>query len=218
MKSTIKLILEAVTKVKSFEKRYDLELPDDITDKQLKDLEESFSYLPKNFVKHHIKKIIFKDLGAVHGRYIQERKKGEIILNPSIFDYKIYFQVAGKKIPAKIFTIVHEVGHMMDHLHGISKTKEWKDLSGWKKLGIDEKVPEGYKRYVEKRKGRVSDIEGHKKSDWVHKEDADFSRHYGSRNPKEDFADLFAFTIFGKEFNFDDKGQKKVEIIQNLLK
>lgn len=218
MKTKIRLILEPLTKIKSFEKKYDLELPEDITDSQLDDLNEAFSYLPKNFVKHHIKKIIFKDLGAVHGRYVQERKKGEIILNPSIFDYKIYFQIDDKKVPAKIFTIVHEVGHMMDHLRGISKTKEWRDLSGWKKLDIGDKVPTGFKRYIEKRKGRVSDVKGHKKSNWIHKEDADFSRHYGSRNPKEDFADLFAFTILGKEFNFDEKGQKKIKMMQDLLK
>lgn len=209
--------MESLNKVKSFEKKYDLKLPDDITNSHLEDLEEAFSYLPKNFVKHHIKEIIFKDLGAVHGRYVQDRKKGEIILNPSIFDYKIYFQMDGKKIPAKIFTIIHEVGHMMDHLHGVSKTKEWKDLSGWKKLSLGKKVPEGYERYVEKRKGRASDKAGHKKSEWIHKKDSEFSRHYGSRNPKEDFADLFAFTILGKELNFKNGGQKKLKIVQDLL-
>lgn len=217
MKSTIKLLLESLKEVKSFEKKYDLELPEDITTSQLKDLEDAFSYLPKNFVKHHIKKIVFKDLGAVHGRYIQKRKKGNIILNPSIFNYKKYFRIEGKKIPTKIFTIVHEIGHMMDHLKDVSKTKEWKDLSGWKKSEITEKTPEGYKRYVEKRKGRVSDKKDHKRSKWVHKQDAEFSRNYGSKSPREDFADLFAFTIFGKEFNFKNKGQDKVKIIKNLL-
>lgn len=217
MRTKIKLILESLNKIKSFEKKYDLELPENITTTQLKDLEEAFSYLPKNFVKHHIKKIEFKDLGAVHGRYVQERKKGDIILNPSIFEYKKYFKIQDKKIPVKIFTIIHEIGHMMDHLKGVTDTKEWKNLSGWKKLDIDKKVPDDYKRYIEKRKGRVSDKKGHKKSMWIHKKDAEFSRNYGSKGPREDFADLFAFVILGKTFNFKDKGQDKIKTIEDLL-
>lgn len=219
MKSTIRLVLESLNKVKSFEKKYDLELPEEITDKQLKDLEEAFSYLPKNLVKNHITKIVFKDITPVRGRYVRQGKKGgEVILNPRLFDYKIFFNINGKKIPRKIFTIVHEIGHMMDHTHGITRKKEWKDLSGWEKLDIDKKVPNTHTRYVEKQKGRSVDKKGHKKSEWIHKKDAEFSRRYGSRNPHEDFADLFAFTIFGKEFDFEAEGQKKVEIIQDLLK
>lgn len=76
-------------------------------------------------------------------------------------------------------------------------------------------TPEGYKRYVEKRKGR--DIPGHKKSDWVHGENAEFVRNYASKNPKEDFADTFAFVVLGKEFNFKGNGNKKIEIIKDYL-
>jgi hypothetical protein len=72
MKNFIKIILESVSEIKKFEDKYDLSLPEDITDTQLKDLKEAFSYLPDKFIKHHIKNIVFADLGAVHGKYIQE--------------------------------------------------------------------------------------------------------------------------------------------------
>lgn len=215
MKTIVRTLLESVKKTKEFEEKYDLSLPKDVTNSQLSDLKKAFSYLPESFIKHHIKKITFKDLGAIHGRYIQERKKGDIIINPSIFENKKYFSVEGKKIPVKYFTIVHEIGHMIDHLNSISNKKEWIDLSGWKELDKNKSVPKGFKRYVEKRSGR--DIPGHKKSEWIHKEDAEFVRNYASKNPKEDFADTFSFIVLGKNLKFQDKGNKKVDIIKNLL-
>jgi hypothetical protein len=213
MRETIKLILEAVKETKSFEKKYGLELPEDITKSQLKDIEKAFSYVPQKLIKKHIKKIVFKDLGSVRGQYNNSKK--EITINPKIFKHKVYYRVGDKKIPRKIFTIVHEIGHMIDHLEGISKTQKWRNLSDWKKLSTNKKVPKGYDRYVEKR----TNVKSHgQKSDWVYGEDAEFSRFYGSRNPAEDFADLFAFIIFGKDFDFNENGLKKVKIIKDLLK
>lgn len=216
MKLIIKTILESVSQIKSFEKEYDVELPDSISESQLNDLKEAFSYLPKKFIKHHIKKIIFKDLGAIHGRYIGEYGKGNIILNPTIFKNKRYFKIDDEEIPVKYFTIIHEIGHMVDHLTEISDTTEWIELSGWKKLDIAKKVPSNYKRYIEKRSGR--NIPGHKKSEWIHKNDAEFVRNYASKNPKEDFADTFAFFVLGKEFDFKSGGKEKIDIIRNFLK
>jgi len=218
MRERIKLILESIKKVKSFEKKYGVELPEEITKSQLEVIEKAFSYLPTKIIKGHIKKITIKDITPVRGRYIRKNKKsGEIILNPKIFNYKIYFNVDGKKIPRKIFTIVHEIGHMMDHLHGITSKKKWKDLSGWKELDLDKKVPKTHERYVEKQIGRFVDREGHKKSNWIHKKDIEFARRYSSRNPSEDFADLFTFIVFGKKFDFEKEGQEKIKIIKDLL-
>jgi hypothetical protein len=216
MKNLIKIILESVNDIKKFEDKYDLSLPEDITDNQLKDLKEAFTYLPKNFIKHHIKNIVFADLGAVHGKYIQEPKKGHIIINPTIFENKKYFKIGDDKVPVKYFTIIHEIGHMFDHLKKISDTKKWINLSHWEEVDINKPTPKGYKRYIEKRKGR--DIPGHKKSGWVHDENAEFVRNYASKNPKEDFADTFAFVVLGKEFNFKGNGNKKIEIIKDYLR
>ena len=78
-------------------------------------------------------------------------------------------------------------------------------------------VPEGYARYEEKRKGR--EIAGHKLSNWIYKEDADFCRKYTSRNPREDFADSFAHGVFGLWDRFKgETGKKKIEIIKKILK
>jgi hypothetical protein len=142
-------------------------------------------------------------------------KKGHIIINPTIFKNKKYFKIGDEKIPVKYFTIIHEIGHMFDLLKGISDTKKWINLSDWKEVDRNKSTPEGYKRYIEKRKGR--DIPGHKKSDWVHGENAEFVRNYASKNPKEDFADTFAFVVLGKEFNFEGNGNKKIRIIKDYL-
>jgi hypothetical protein len=105
---------------------------------------------------------------------------------------------------------------MVDHLTEISDTNEWIELSGWKKLDKTKKVPSNYKRYIEKRSGR--NIPGHKKSEWIHKDDAEFVRNYASKNPKEDFADTFAFFVLGKDFDFKSDGKEKIDIIRNFLK
>jgi hypothetical protein len=125
-------------------------------------------------------------------------------------------KIGDDKVPVKYFTIIHEIGHMFDHLKKISDTKKWINLSDWEEVDIDRPTPKGYKRYIEKRKGR--DIPGHKKSGWVHDENAEFVRNYASKNPKEDFADTFAFVVLGKEFNFKGNGNKKIEIIKDYLR
>lgn len=216
MKQLIINLLESFKKNKNFEEKYDLKLPDNISKQELKDIEDSFSMLPINFIKDHIDKILFKDLGAVHGRFLDKHEHGTIILNPSIFKNKKYFRINGETIPMKYFTIIHEIGHLVDHLKNISDSEEWLKLSGWKELSKNDRVPKGYKRYIEKRIGR--NIPGKKKSEWIHKEDSDFVRNYASRNPKEDFADTFAFTVLGKEFDFENGGEKKIKIIKNILK
>ena len=137
-------------------------------------------------------------------------------LNPSIFKFKKEFKDGIKDIPYKVFVIVHEIGHCVDHLDKVSFSKKWQAISGWKKCDRDKKIPEGYKRYIEKRKGR--ELAGPKKSNWVHKEDADFCRNYSSRNPREDFADSFAFAVFKDNEKFKTEGTKeKLVIIKDIL-
>ena len=112
---------------------------------------------------------------------------------------------------------MHEIGHCVDHIERVSYSREWKSISGWRKLDRRANVPSGYIRYEEKRKGR--EIAGHKLSNWIYKEDADFCRKYTSRNPREDFADSFAFGTFGIWNKFKGEGgQKKMEIIKKILK
>ena len=132
-------------------------------------------------------------------------------------EFKKEFENGVKDVPYKLFVLVHEIGHCIDHIEKVSYSREWKAISGWKKLDRRANVPEGYVRYEEKRKGR--EVAGHKLSNWIHKEDADFCRKYTSRNPREDFADCLAFVILG----FPEKlkgewGKKKMEIIKELLK
>ena len=138
-------------------------------------------------------------------------------LNPSIFNFKRRFKDEDTDIPYALFTVTHEIAHCIDHIERISYSKEWQSISGWKKCDIDDKIPDGYKRYIEKRPGRK--IDGHKKSHWIHKEDAQFCRKYTSRNPREDFADCLAFAILGfSEKLKGETGKEKMKIIKQLLK
>jgi hypothetical protein len=171
----------------------------------------------KSFIKNKIDKIICKDLGGVHGRWHDSSKKKEMTLNPSIFKFKREFENGTNDIPYDLFVVVHEIGHCIDHLEKVSYSREWKAISGWKKLDRRANVPDGYVRYEEKRKGR--EVAGHKLSNWIYKEDADFCRKYTSRNPREDFADSFAFGAFGIWNKFKGEGgKKKMEIIKKILK
>jgi hypothetical protein len=134
-------------------------------------------------------------------------------LNPSIFDFKKEFENGTNDIPYKEFVIVHEIGHCIDHIEKVSFSKSWQAISGWKKCDINDVIPDGYDRYIEKRKGR--EAAGNKKSGWVYKEGSDFCRKYSSRNPREDFADAFAFAVFKVDSKFKGEGcKKKLDIVK----
>jgi hypothetical protein len=137
-------------------------------------------------------------------------------LNPSIFKFKRKID-GNDDIPYGLFTIVHEIAHCVDHQLRVSFSREWKAISGWKKLDRRADVPEDYDRYEEKRPGR--EIAGHKLSNWIHKKEADFIRKYTSRNPREDFADSLAYGALGLWHKFKGEGgEKKMEIIKKILK
>jgi len=208
---------EVQKEIEHFEKKWEIELDPHFKMKEIDIIKEGLSYYKTKFIKGRIDKIIRKDLGGVHGRWKDTEKKKWMTLNPRIFDFKRRWKNDDVDIPYAIFTIVHEIAHCIDHLEKISFSKKWQSISGWKKCDINDKIPDGYKRYIEKRPGRK--LAGHKKSGWIYKEDSDFCRKYTSRNPREDFADSLAFVILG----FSDKlrgegGKRKLEIIKELLK
>ena len=136
-----------------------------------------------------------KELNAKHGRFIPEERT--ILFNPKNFSLMQKFGEGDSKIRHPELTVVHEVGHSIYDTFSPDQEKEWQDLSGWR---------EGYKigqsfPYIENRPGWPKHI-----SEWTHKLGVKFPRHYSERNPSEDFADCFAFTILGKGFMMaDDK-------------
>ena len=203
--------------IDDFKKKYGTELDENFNVNQIKLIESAFEFFDRKFIKNKIQKIILDDLGGVHGRWSETKTKKHMTLNPSIFKFKKEFENGTKDVPYKEFVIVHEIGHCVDHIERVSYSKNWQAISGWKKLDRDKPVPEGYVRYVEKRKGR--EIAGPKRSNWIYKEDADFCRKYTSRNPREEFADCFAFGVFGAWDRFKgEDGKKKMEIIKKILK
>lgn len=203
--------------IEYFKDEYGVDVDSNFNTNQLKLIQKAFKMFDKKFIKNKIDKIFCKDLGGVHGRWHDSSKKKQMTLNPSIFKFKKDFENGTNDIPYDLFVIVHEIGHCIDHLERVSYSREWKAISGWKKLDRRANVPEDYIRYEEKRKGR--ELAGHKLSNWIHKKDANFCRKYTSRNPREDFADSFAHGAFGLWDRFEgESGKKKMEIIKKILK
>ena len=202
--------------IEDFKKEYGTELDPKFEINQIKLLKKAFEKFNKKFIKNKIHKVVLKDLGGVHGRWSDTPKKKIMTLNPTIFDFKKDFENGIDDIPYKLFILIHEIGHCIDHIEKVSFSKTWQAISGWKRLDRNKDVPEGYDRYIEKRKGRK--VAGPKKSNWIYKEGSDFCRKYSSRNPREDFADSFAFGVFGNWDRFKGEGgEKKMAIIKKLL-
>lgn len=202
--------------IEDFKKEYGTELDPKFEINQIKLLKKAFEKFNKKFIKNKIHKVVLKDLGGVHGRWSDTPKKKIMTLNPTIFDFKKDFENGIDDIPYKLFILIHEIGHCIDHIEKVSFSKTWQAISGWKRLDRNKSVPDGYSRYIEKRKGR--EVAGPKKSNWIYKDDSNFCRKYSSRNPREDFADSFAFGVFGNWDRFKGEGgEKKMAIIKKLL-
>ena len=202
--------------IEDFKKEFGTELDEKFEVEQIELLIKAFKFFNEKFIKNKIHKIKLEDLGGVHGKWKDTPKKKNMTLNPSIFKFKKEFENGVDDVSYKLFVIVHEIGHCIDHIEKVSFSKKWQAISGWKKCDRDEVIPKGYDRYIEKRKGREK--AGPKKSNWVHKEDADFCRKYSSRNPREDFADSFAFAVFKVWNKFKGEGGKeKLEIVKKVL-
>ena len=137
------------------------------------------------------------------------------ILKCGIFDFKKEFENGIDDIPYKEFIIVHEMGHCIDHIEKVSFSKKWQSISGWKKCDIDGAVPEGYDRFIRKKRKNSPDP---KRSGWIYKEGSKFCRRYSSRNPREDFADSFAFAVFKCYSKFEgEQGKEKLDIVKKVL-
>jgi hypothetical protein len=207
---------KAEEEIERFKKDFGTELDPKFEVDQIKLLRKAFQYFNKKFIKNKIQKIKLEDLGGVHGRWKDTPTKKHMTLNPSIFKFKKEFENGINDIPYQEFVIVHEIGHCVDHVEKVSFSKKWQAISGWKKCDRDEVIPDGYDRYIEKRPGREK--AGHKKSNWVYKEGSNFCRKYSSRNPREDFADAFAFAVFKVYTKFKGEGGKeKLDIVKKVL-
>lgn len=206
---------EVKKEIDRFKNRWGIELDEKFTLKEIEVISEGLSYYKTDFIKNRIDKIIREDMGAVKGRWRDTEKKKWMYLNPKVFNFKKRFKNDEVDIPYVIFTIVHETAHCIDYLERVSFTKEWQSISGFKKCDRNDKIPEGYKRYIERRPGR----KGPKKAEWIYKEGSDFCRKYSAKSPREDFADCLAFSILGlSEKLKGEGGRKKMEIIKKVLK
>ena len=202
--------------IQDFEKDFGTKLDPKFEISQIKLLRSAFKHFSEKFLKNKIDSIILDDMGGVHGKWKETPKEREMVLNPRIFEFKREFKNDPMDIPYKEFVIVHEIGHCIDHIERVSYSKKWQSISGWKRCDRNKKVPVGYERYIEERSGR--EAAGPKKSNWIHKEEADFCRKYSSRNPREDFADSFAFAVFKDYKKFNSSGCKeKLQIIKKVL-
>ena len=203
---------DAVIEIVDFLKReYGVKVDNKFEINNLKLIKKAFSMFNKAYIKNKISEITCRDFSTGEGMWNPVRNT--ITLNPSIFKRKIRW---GKgEIPYSLFIIVHEIGHCIDFLERGSFSKEWKDISGWKKLDKRANVPEGYSRFKRAHKG----TSGTRLSDWIYKNDANFCRKYSSKNPSEDFTDSLAFGVLGIWDKFKgDGGEKKMEFIKKILK
>lgn len=190
-----------------------------ITFEQAKEIDEVLDAVPKEFIEEKLKTITTdarfgnsKRKYPNHGRYIDDEKK--IILNPSIFgEMTIYKDSKGEKVSKITHTLLHEIGHGIDDKLGLSDKKEWRDISGWKYIGLDGEPAEGYERMLLREGDKIS-----LKGQWAYKKDTNFPRWYGARNPKEDFCEAFVFAFIGAHNRFEgESGLAKLAFIQKVL-
>lgn len=194
------------------EKAYSLKIEGEPTLLHMRSLEKCLGLFERKFI---VNKIDLIDFVRMKSRGQWEQKKKTMRINPKIFEYRKRFRFGSVDIPYYEFCIIHEIGHCVDYIKRVSFGSEWRSISGWRKCERDERIPEGYVRYIEKRPGRT----GPKKSDWVSREGSDFCRKYSGKNPKEDFADCLAFAILGLNNQFDSvELKRKFEIVKSVLK
>ena len=157
------------------------------------------STVPKDLVKDcGIKTLILRYLGENkekfpnHGYYQASDQSitinSDIFVHPDqpddFFDYKGYF------IDRPTQTLLHEMGHAFEAVHGyLSLKPAWMSLSGWSKT-----YKPGLKRLLIKEPG-TPDVLGEMFFDPT----SLFTRFYGKRNPEDDFADCFSMFVGGLE-------------------
>ena len=149
-----------------------------------------------------------KELGAKHGRFISETQT--IQFNPENLRLRQRFGKGPGWILHQELTVVHEVGHSIYDTFSPESKQAWEAISGWMKGWKPGQLP----AYVEQRPGW-----GHEVSKWTHKPGILFTRHYGERNPGEDFADCFGFFLLGKGHQMAPAKRKFLEqLIQDRVR
>ncbi len=196
--------------------KYGFKLDETCTKEYLEILDKVFGLFKTEFIDSIFTLITFSDIGACHGEYEPSTKK--LTINPSIFDYKSEYGSKDNKYPSYIHTLLHEIGHAIDNFR-ISLDPSWLSISDWKQLPIQDEIPKGYERYIEKRNGRSTGDKNEDHSDWIYKKDTEFVREYSKKTPFEDFADSFSFAILKFDNKFKgETGKKKLEFMQNIIK
>jgi hypothetical protein len=148
------------------------------------------SRVPPELLENCAKIVADPTMGAKHGRFLPKTRT--ILMNPKQFDLRQRFGRGPGWIWHFEVTMVHEVGHSVWEMLTQEQKQQWRDISGWRRIGNT--VPTGMVRYIEKRPGWPIG----KAEPWAHKPGVGFTRHYGERNPGEDFADCFSFYLMGK--------------------
>lgn len=205
---------KALKMIEDFKKEFGTELDESFAVSQIELLKKAFGHFDKKFLKNKVHKIMLDDI-EVHGRWKDTPKKKHMTLSPRIFEFEKEFENGIDDIPYKEFIIVHEIGHCIDNIEKVSFSKKWQSISGWKKCDIDEAVPEGYDRFIRKKRKNSPDP---KRSGWIYREGSKFCRRYSSKSPREDFADSFAFAIFKCYSKFEgDQGKEKLDIVKKVI-
>ncbi len=151
--------------------------------------------------------VLQKDIGAQQADGVHAEWEGQtstIKINPDIFKSKQKFHTSDThgKIDQVVHALIHEYMHAWGERSKLDTSSEWLALSGWQYQ--PEETPQESERYVEKRSGWPKE-----KTPWVHAKDAWFTRHYGSKSPEEDFADVARDVLLGWDEEFKGGGEAK---------
>lgn len=145
-----------------------------------------------------------------HGKW--EDNFGTMFLNRSVIDLEQ---------KESVHLVTHEVGHALDHKLGdLTKGKEWMDLSGWtmdpEGITTLQKSNDNYLAHGDYKRLKIEENGLYSVSEWWFKQDAEFVRWYGKRNPQEDFCESFSYYIMGEMDRFKHC-PKKADFIKNKV-
>lgn len=164
-----------------FKSRYNIILGDGFTYDIAEKMNEVFEKLPKVFFKNELR-IDTKDMEGRYARYLDDH---HLEISPYIFKEDFWI-TPERKVNFGQKVIVHEMGHGLDHLYKFSKSPEWRKISGWSKEPGPNKIRCQYNQAGRWKFGK-----------WYHNKDANFISDYARRNPREDFAESFAYYALG---------------------